>query len=46
LRAALGKLVEAQKAEPLAQPPGIPIGEDDGLEAGLLQPISYDEDSK
>jgi hypothetical protein len=44
-RDALPKLVEAQKAKAVAAPPGMPIG-DDGFEAGLLQPTTYEGDSK
>ena len=43
-RDALTKLVEAQKTKTVAAPPGMPIGEDDGFEAGLLQPTSYQGD--
>lgn len=45
-RDALAKLVEAQKAKAAAAPPGMPIGDDDGFEAGLLQPTTYEGDSK
>jgi hypothetical protein len=44
-RDALQKLVEAQKAKAVTAPPGMPIG-DDGFEAGLLQPTTYEGDSK
>ncbi len=43
---ALAKLVEAQKAKAAAAPPGMPIGDDDGFEAGLLQPTTFAGDSK
>jgi hypothetical protein len=42
---ALQKLVEAHKAKAVVAPPGMPIG-DDGFETGLLQPTTYEGDSK
>jgi hypothetical protein len=45
-RDALGKLVEAAKAKTIAAPPGMPIGDDDGFEAGLLQPTTYEGETK
>jgi hypothetical protein len=41
---ALAKLVDAQKTTSLAAPPGMPIGEDDEFEAGLLRPTSAKTD--
>jgi hypothetical protein len=35
---ALAELVQAQKDRALTAPPGMPIGEDDGFELGLLRP--------
>jgi hypothetical protein len=45
-RDALAKLVEAQKAKAISAPPGMPIGEDQEFEAGLLHPTTYEGDSK
>ncbi len=45
-RDALAKLVEAQKAKTVTAPPGMPIGEDEAFEAGLLHPTTYAGDLK
>jgi hypothetical protein len=42
----LAKLVEASKTKATAAPPGMPIGDDDGFEAGLLQPTTDEGGSK
>jgi hypothetical protein len=45
-RDALAKLVETSKVKAIQAPPGMPIGDDDGFEAGLLQRTTYEGDSK
>jgi hypothetical protein len=45
-RDALTKLVEAQKTRTMAAPPGMPIGEDDEFEAGLLRPTTSEGETK